>query len=398
MSLPPPIATNPSTRLLVLCARLRPSPGAEPEVRRLLEQGPDWEALLAAAEAEGTLPLLFWNLRNSGGAIPGRVRDLLKSAYLENLRQNGQTLRALAPFLDALRREGLKAALTKGARLAPLLYGDPGLRPFWDVDFIVRPRDWPALTRILDRFGFAEAEEPVPGPLCPPAPALDWTYSPYFRRGSIYLEFHFNPLGLHLPTSEDEDLWASARMRTVAGTEALVLSDEHELCYLCLHAQQHSYERLIWLTDIAETAARPDIDWQRVLALCRRHGIAGPVSYALRLARVVWPGAIDPRVLARFPVGPVEGTALRFLYPEESVSRRARLTSWPYYMPSLLSLWERRSPGLAAKTLASILFPPRTWMARVRRVPPSSPKLYIDYVRRLWRPVRQTAERLVRIR
>jgi hypothetical protein len=67
-------------------------------------------------------------------------------------------------------------------------------------------------------------------------------------------------------------------------------------------------------------------------------------------------------------------------------------------MPSLFSLWERRSPGLAAKTLASILFPPRTWMARVRRVPPSSPKLYIDYVRRLWRPVRQTAERLVRIR
>ena len=30
--------------------------------------------------------------------------------------------------------------------------------------------------------------------------------------------------------------------------------------------------RLIWLTDIAEVAARPELDWGRVRAICRREG------------------------------------------------------------------------------------------------------------------------------
>ena len=380
-------------RLFVLCSRPEPGPDAREEALRLAASISDWAGVIGRAEREGILPLLYWNLRDEPCAVPAAVLESLRLSYLRNLARNTLAYKELELFLESVRRAGLRAALTKGGRLALDIYPDVALRPFWDVDFIVHPSDWPALKKILGGLDFTEAtggEEPGPADT-----VLDWTYSPYFRRGALFLEFHFGSLGLHVAGVQETDPWPSSCRLKVRSTEAMVLPAEHELCYLAIHAQQHSYARLIWLADIAEFAARPGLDWDRVVRICRAEGVRGPVYYGLHLAETLWPGSVPPGALTELRPGPVERAGLRFLWSEESLAARNGSPAWPYYMPSLFSLWERRNPALAVRTLGTIFFPRRAWIAATSGVPMNSPRLYGRYVERLLRPAVTAVRRLI---
>lgn len=386
---------NPLARLLVLGSRFAPGPGTGGEVRRLAGAVRDWNALLVRAEDEGVGPLLYRNLRSDPGAVPAAALEGLRRSFLRNLARNTVLYRELELFLATVRRDGLRAALTKGARLALDVYPDLALRPFWDVDFVVHPADWPAVRRVLRGLGFEEADGAPASAAGGAGRALDWTYSPYFRKGPLFLEFHSSPLGLHFPGRDEDGFWSSAGRLAVRGTEALVLPAENELCYLCVHALQHSYERLVWLADIAGLAGRPGLDWDWVVRIAREARVRGPVHHGLSLAGTLWPGSVPDRALAALRPGPAESAALRLLWPPGATAARRRAPAWPYYMPSVLSLCERRDLGLAARTLRAIFFPPRAWLAAATGTPESSLRLYGRYLERLARPALVAARRLV---
>ncbi len=338
------------------------------------------------------MPLLYWNLRDMAEAVPADVLARLKGRYLANLARTLRIAKEVGPFLGAVRAAGRTAVLTKGLRLAPTVYPDPGLRPFWDVDLVVPAADWPDVRGVLEAGGFAEAAEGPPGRSLP-ASAPDWAYSPYFRRGDLVLEFHFNVLGLHFPAGPlPHDVLVRLPL-PAGGGEAMVFPPAFEFCYLCLHAQQHSYRRLVWLTDIALMAAGAGISWDEAARVAAAYGLRAPVYQGLALADRLWPGTVPPEVLARFRPGPVTRAALGLLWPLKAAARRD-LASWPYYVPSLFSLWERRSARLAARSLGSILFPPRAWLARASGLPEGSARLTRQYARRLLRPFGLAARRL----
>jgi hypothetical protein len=351
---------------------------------------------MAKADDEGILPLLYWSLKDLPEDVPPAVLERLRALYLGNLRRNLQLGRQLSTFLDAAREAGRKVVLTKGLRLAATVYPDVGLRPFWDVDLVASASDWPALRRVLNVQGFVETPAADPG-RDTPVSSHDWLYSPYFRRGDLILEFHFNILGLHYPARPEAEAGLSSIALEPGRTEASVFSPEHELCYLCLHAQQHSYRKLIWLTDIAQMAARSKISWETVAEISSAYRVLGPVFYGLELAERLWPGTIPPDVRPRFRPGVLTRAALGFLWPAPAVAGR-ELQPWPYYMPSLFSLWERGSTRLAARSLGAILFPPRLWLAHAAGVPVDSPRLYLEYARRLMRPFGLAVRRLGNIR
>ncbi len=388
-----------AARLLALCSRPQPGPEVLAEARLLLGPSLVWGSLLETAEEEGVLPLLYWNLRRLPEAVPAAVLDRLKRGYFLSLARNSQLSRQLEPLLNEAKASGLPLVLTKGPRLALSVYPDPALRPFWDVDFDVRPRVWPQVAATLARLGFEEARAEDAGAGAAAA-GPDRTSSPYFRKGALVLEFHFNAFGLHFPDcSRQAGGWRPApRPMAFGGTEALVYGPEAELCYLCLHAQQHSYERLIWLVDIAEMASGRDLDWNEVGRLCSRLAIRGPVYYGLSLAERLWPGTVPAGSLSGLRPGPSFRRALGFFWPAGDVVRRRAPRAWPYDMPTLFSLWERRDVGLAVRTVREIFFPPRAWLAAARKRPARSARLYWEYAKRICRPFGLAARRLVRMR
>jgi hypothetical protein len=386
--------TYPS-RLFALCCDPANDPGARREAPRLAGLVRDWDGALEKAEREGIAPLVYWTLRDDPGAVPAFVLERLRLAFLRNLGRTTQVYRELELFLESIRRSGFRAALTKGGRLALDVYPDTALRPFWDVDFVVHPADWDGLKRVLSGLDFVEASGAPAGASGAAGPPLDWTYSPYFKKGSLFLEFHANPLGLHFPNRGEDGFWSSAGRLPVRGTEALVLPAENELCYLCVHAQQHSYDRLIWLADIARLAGRAGLDWDWVCRIAADERIRGPVYYGLHLAAALWPGAVPAEPRQALRPGPVERAGLRLLWPEAVTAARTDAADWPYYMPSIFSLWERRDAGLAARTLGQIFFPPRAWLAAATGVAVDSPRLYGRYVERIFRPVLTGARRIL---
>ena len=344
---------------MVLCARPGDDPGGRSEALRLASAVGDWDKALTKAGTEGVLPLLYRALRDDPGTVPPSVREMLRLAYLRNLARTSQVYRELELFLESVRRSGLRAALTKGGRLALDVYSDTALRPFWDVDFVVHPADWDGLRVILAGLGFAETSNGLLDGPGGQRPSLGWTYAPYFKKGSLVLEFHDHPLGLHFPSPGDDGFWSSAGRLRVRGTEAMVLPAENELCLLCIHAQQHSYQKLIWLSDIARLAGKVGLDWSWVCRIAQAERIKGPVFYGLHLAETLWPGSVSPEARQDLRPGPVESAGLRFFWPPAATASRSVAPAWPYYMPSLFSLWERRDPVLAARTLGQIFFPPK---------------------------------------
>ncbi len=388
----PPSSVN---RILVLASRLEPGPAGLREVADILAEGPDWDGLIAGAEREGVLPLLYRNLKRFESAVPGPVLDSLQAGYLRNLARNTRLYENLGPLFEAVRGEGLRTALTKGGRLALTLYPDISLRPFWDVDMFVHPSDWPALRVVLAELGYEEVSGDAAIFEAGKA-GLHWAYCPYFKKDGVFLEFHLNCLGLHVPCRQEEDVWADVRAVAVGRTEAAVLAPEHEFCHLCIHAQQHSYQRLFWLTDIAEMAERGGLGWDRMAVFCRQAGIRAPVHHALRLVNVLWPGTLPAGLIAGFEPGPLTRAGLRSLWPASAVAGRSMTHSWPFYMPSLFSLWERKDIGGALRSLPGILFPPRAWMDQL---PGSAGErrrsLFERYAGRLLRPVITAAKRLV---
>jgi len=376
------------SRLFVLCSRPQADPAGRAEAVRLAGQVRDWDKAIGQAGREGLLPLVFENLRKDPGAVPGPVLETLRLAFMKNLARTTQVYRDLEPFLESVRRAGLRAALIKGGRLALDAYPDIALRPFWDVDFIVHPADWAGLRELLSGLGFVEASGA-------PSGSLDWTFSPYFRKGPLFLEFHSNPLGLHFPNTDGDGIWYSAGRLRVRGTEAMILPAENELCYLCVHAQQHSYQRLIWLADIVRLAGREGLDWNWVCCVSRDERIRGPVFYGLHLAETLWPGSVPPEPRNELRPGPLELAGLHALWSEASTAARTDAPAWPYYMPSIFSLWERRDPGLAVRVLGEIFFPPRDWLAAATGVAAGSPRLYGRYAERILRPAVTSARRML---
>jgi len=381
-----PSGPTPTDRLLVGLSRLAPAAEDLDRIRGLSPGTVDWDELVRRAVREGVSPLVYHSLRPFGASVPPEALNTLRTRYYGNEIRNSRLYRGIAPLIGSVGAAGLRAVVTKGARLALTVYPDIGLRPFTDIDLVVHPGDWPGLEKILAGLGY------VPDSrgrirLHPGNRALDWTFAPYYRLGNLLVELHFAYLGLHVPFRSEEDFWASVGEVRMDGAVARIMSPEYELCYLCLHALQHSYARLMWLTDIAELGSRPEIDSDKLVRIARREGIGAIVRHGFGLVNALWPGAIPDRIVSELHMGAFESVLLPALWTPGTVFRRAGRVPMPYYTPTFFSLLSRRKPLLAARTLLRILFPPMNWIADTYNVTPWSPKAWFRYPRRLGEPL-----------
>jgi len=180
-----------------------------------------------------------------------------------------------AQVLLALNRAEIPVICMRGLAVAEKLYGDVAhLRPQSDIDLLFHPAQLMDAKQVLWDIGFRP----------------DYVYENMFVRGDVLLDLHDEPLGIgriqaweHLTPLRAPDFFASAEYAKLAGEEACLIGRKVELAYLCFHAMKHSFERLIWLYDIALLANKVDSDaaWQDVLDGIHEYGLQRPCFYAL---------------------------------------------------------------------------------------------------------------------
>ena len=234
---------------------------------------------------------LAWRRLRDSPARDWPGADALRRAHFQQALdarvQEGQ----IEKYLLSLAEWGVEPLLVKGwdcARLHP----EPGMRPFGDVDLIVRPEEAQVVSQALGVPVDASFEGSDSNPdvkTC--LPDLYERGTGGMRRGER-----------RVPVRE---AWAR------------VLGDEERLRLVCLHFLRHGAWRPLWLCDIAAALeARPsDFNWARCLGTDARR--ASYVLCALGLAHQL----LGARV---------EGTP--------AAGRAGRLPRW--LVPAVLRAWE----------------------------------------------------------
>lgn len=145
-----------STRqFLVRCLRAFLAAQGTPPLAPPLEEAADWNSLIQLAAFHRVAPLLYKRLRNTcPQVVPASVlTDLeayVRSVAIRSLLLTGELVR----LLKRLEAQGIPAISFKGPALASLLYGDPALRHFDDLDILVRQEDYASAKRLLLSLGY----------------------------------------------------------------------------------------------------------------------------------------------------------------------------------------------------------------------------------------------------
>jgi hypothetical protein len=384
--------------LLILCSMDTLAVSAKERIIQFLRSGPDWNEFLEKASLEGVGPRTYSHLKQFSNIIPEDIFSILKGMYIQNAAHNICFSKGLEPLFTDTAGQNMPIAVIKGARLAKSVYSDSNNRPFVDIDLLVHPSALAGLKDKLNILGFAQETSQALEPGQNSLLEQYWTYRPVYKKYRLLLELHTNFPGLHCPFISEKDLWNNLKTLNFIDAPVPVLSPEYELCLLCLHVQQHSYSRLIWLADIARLVQKENINWEKVIRICRKEGIEASVLWGLHLVGLLWPGTIPEHVLSRFHIGRMEKWFLRFLWPEEDVKSRRATVNYPMHIPTFLALIRRKKLFSALKILLKIYFPPKGWILYYYRIPPNSMKMFFHYTWRLYRPIFLVSRKIFNIK
>jgi hypothetical protein len=284
----------PEEEVLLLCARLHPSPVEAARLRALAAGPLDGEALLALARRHGLTGFLHRNL--AGVALPEGLRAELGEAHRRNVHRALQLSGELRRLAEALGARGIGSLAYKGPAQAVQVYGDLALRSFVDLDLLVLPADMPAAGRVLGECGYEPYLELTPG-----REALfnrvDGDRA-YLHRGSgVLVELHARVSSLRFAMPVETDaLFRAAEAVRVGGGEVRAPGPDDLLLVLCIHGAKHRWKRLEWLVAVAELArsgrAGPARGLERAAALGARRTFLLGFALAGRLLGLPLPPAL----------------------------------------------------------------------------------------------------------
>jgi hypothetical protein len=264
--------------LLECCA-----PQASPQrIRALLNRKPDWKALLTLAEEHGVLAQLDSQLRAAAGApMPQEVDALLRKRHREQLISTLAMTAEMFGVLGNFAAAGVEAIVVKGPVLSVRAYGDPGLRQYVDLDFLIRSRDLLAATRVLTECRY-ESDVPIGAMRAGKIPG-EYLFAKTGTR--LLMELHTEQTFRYFPRPLPMEAYFARRTEVeLDGNRVAALSEEDEFVLICIHGAKHFWERLMWVADVAAMVAScRRLDWDVVQDSARAVGAERMVNVALQL-------------------------------------------------------------------------------------------------------------------
>jgi hypothetical protein len=348
---------------------------AAADIQRPLPRGEaDWQEVFSGVCRNGLLGLTQRYLRHQEAQDfpPPEFRQWVQDAYCESTMDMLHTYGTLGQVLAHLARSGLDYMVLKGPAVAHMVYPDPFLRSFNDLDLMVREQDWALMHKALLEMGFRpERDQPEAPPRLVPQARLEH-FQYWHTEPDLLIEMHYDDF-LHagLASRDVEGFWQRAVWLDIGSARVKTLSLEDQLIYACAHAHHHSYTRLVSLTDIAfivrDHAAQ--LDWDGLLRTVRSEEAQVAVYYSLYfLERLLGVDAPED-VLAAVQPDSFRRWAHERYMPEGAVLSLQPMPEFCFsfyfrpfvrrLLPDLLVMG-RRSDKL--RYLLRLLAPPRNWL------------------------------------
>jgi len=360
----------------LLQAVLRADETREAAIADALGGPVDWARLVRMATTHGVLPLVYTRLRAlAAERVPAEALRELQGVYALNCRRTLLLTADLVKVVRLLEAEGIPVLVLKGPALAMLLYGDPALRYFADLDLLVHAADYPRVDALLLAQGLRRGEE-APG---------EQAY--LFPHRADWLEIHWRLADDFFPGALDiEHVFPNNQPVALNGQPVQTIGTEDTVLYLCLHALQHTWLRYRYLADFTDALRAMDAaGYEALLAAARRQGMLTALLLSMRVAHDVLgcplPAAVT-RAIARHPLIPLLARRIR-----------RRLEQRAECIPDVLDLLTSRLlPSLSWPNRPRVLalaFTPTANDHRWLNLPP-----YLHWLYPLLRPIRQSGRTL----
>lgn len=270
-----------------------------------MTQAVDWDWLVERAGTHRVAALVAGRLRRC--RVPGVPPDSI-AARLEEIGEQAaqraaasqETLRQLA---DGLNAADVPFLLLKGSVLAELIYQDPSIRPFYDVDIVVRRESLATAEALMGAWNYHMAgvgtllgsRGSTPEARKRAEAIARSTYLRMFHnlsyapsRGDARrpIELHWNIVPRGRLRLREAELWERTMAVTVAGITVRTLDPDATLIHLAVHALEawfHGF-KLLHLYDVAWTATRWQDRFRGLWRLADEWGAAYHLELALRLS------------------------------------------------------------------------------------------------------------------
>jgi hypothetical protein len=344
--------------LLVLCTR-EPDTVTREELEQACAAIDDWQAFTEAAIQQRVAGFVLSAIAHQRIPIPPQTAAQLQRATIQ-CRANAMLLdQALSRVADAMQAKNVRPLVLKGPSLARTLYPSASLRPYDDIDLLVRTEDEVAAVETFGELGFSEELDPPEEKPLRSAGTIPG-FAPLHHQfrdssGRVTIELHTDPMQLGLRPLCEEERWQ--RSEQLPATPAcLMLAPSDQLVQLSVHAHKHGFERLVWLKDL-DLLLRyraDDFDWQACTRTARREGVAASVWYSLEVVGRALQTPVPPKALAGLQPVLAVRYAYRRTWPQDSSGhvhgnvgcRAIQFTPWESWRgmaPSILFMGRRKA-------------------------------------------------------
>jgi hypothetical protein len=295
-TLPRPLRFAPEFELLLACAQ--PVDDRELGLGSILELPLDWDHVLHLADHHRLIPALSLALQGRED-VPASIRSAIGARFENQERRVLRFTAELARILRQFDHRGIQVLAHKGPALGQLLYGDPAMRQFGDLDFLVQAVDVPRARSALQELGYVSKIQLTPRQEKEyPRSGYEYIFGLNADRHLVEVQWQIVPRFYSIDF-DMKALFARSVEFDLDGLILHTLGREDLTLVLCVHAAKHEWAQLGMLRDIA-TLARFDLDWNWIAAEARRLGIVRILTISLLLARsLIGLRPLDRQVLQR---------------------------------------------------------------------------------------------------
>jgi hypothetical protein len=267
---------SPEFELLLACCGSR-----EPGLAAILALPLNWDLVLRLADHHRVMPALYAAVSERSD-VPASIHAAIYSRFRTQARKvlcfSAELARILRQFAD----HHIPALAHKGPALGQLLYGDPAMRQFGDLDVLVRAADVPRARSALKGLGYGpQIELSARQEKAYLSSGYEYVFGLNTEPNLLELQWQILPR-FYAVNFDMEALFRRSVEIELDGTRHRTLGKEDLMLVLCVHAAKHEWAQLGMLRDIA-ALGRFELDWERIVAEAKRLGIERILRISLLL-------------------------------------------------------------------------------------------------------------------